>query len=153
MGKDEMIDAAYRDYLSHVVLGVEGGLDAIKGNLDDCLVQFDGHYGHFTNPSFAFGFRPHTREEFIGLCKGNPGFSERWGIRIEERPLGLKDRLKLLFMKMSSGVGLEMVDGGPRFNPGFDPSKYTSHKDCDEGGIPTKMVTITNKGESIHVYE
>ena len=71
---------AYKNYLKHTISGVEGGLDSITGYMDDCLVEFDGYYEHFsTNPSFAYGFRPHTQEEFINKIKTDDEFAKKWG--------------------------------------------------------------------------
>ena len=70
---------AYKNYLKHTITGVENGLDRIKGHLDNCLVEFEGSYEHFTNPSFAYGFRPHTQEEFINKIKTDDAFAYKWG--------------------------------------------------------------------------
>ena len=71
---------AYKNYLKHTITGVDGGLDRIAGYMDGCLVEFDGHYEHFsTNPSFAYGFRPHTKEEFINKIKTDDKFARKWG--------------------------------------------------------------------------
>jgi thymidylate synthase len=70
---------AYKNYLKHTITGVENGLDRIKGYLDNCLVEFEGSYEHFTNPSFAYGFRPHTQEEFINKIKTDDEFAKQWG--------------------------------------------------------------------------
>ena len=70
---------AYKNYLKHTITGVENGLDRIKGHLDNCLVEFEGSYEHFTNPSFAYGFRPHTQEEFINKIKTDDAFAKQWG--------------------------------------------------------------------------
>ncbi len=70
---------AYKNYLKHTITGVENGLDRIKGHLDNCLVEFEGSYEHFTNPSFAYGFRPHTQEEFINRIKTDDEFAKKWG--------------------------------------------------------------------------
>jgi thymidylate synthase len=43
------------------------------------LVEFEGSYEHFTNPSFAYGFRPHTQEEFINKIKTDDEFAKKWG--------------------------------------------------------------------------
>ena len=71
---------AYKNYLKHTISGVEGGLDRIAGYMDGCLVEFDGHYEHFsTNPSFAYGFRPYSQEEFINKIKTDDEFAKKWG--------------------------------------------------------------------------
>jgi thymidylate synthase len=70
---------AYKNYLKHTITGVENGLDRIKGYLDNCLVEFEGSYEHFTNPSFSYGLRPYTQEEFINKIKTDNEFAKKWG--------------------------------------------------------------------------
>jgi thymidylate synthase len=70
---------AYKNYLKHTITGVENGLDRIKGYLDNCLVEFEGSYEHFTNPSFSYGLRPYTQEEFINKIKTDDEFAKKWG--------------------------------------------------------------------------
>jgi thymidylate synthase len=70
---------AYKRYLIHTIEGVKNGFDRIKGHLDDCLVEFDGSYEHFSNPSFQYGYRPHTQEEFINKIKTDNEFAKKWG--------------------------------------------------------------------------
>ena len=69
----------YKRYLVHTIEGVKNGFDRIKGYLDDCLVEFDGSYEHFTNPSFQYGYRPYTQEEFINRIKTDDEFAKKWG--------------------------------------------------------------------------
>lgn len=70
---------AYKRYLVHTISGVNNGLDKIKGYLDNCLVEFNGEYEHFNNPSFQYGYRPHTQEEFINKIKTGDEFAKKWG--------------------------------------------------------------------------
>ena len=92
---NQMIDEAYNSYLKHTIIAVNTGLDRVKGYLNNCLVEYDGYYEHFTNPSFQYGYRPHTKEEFINKCKTDSEFSERWGLKIDERELSNKERINL----------------------------------------------------------
>ena len=73
------IDRLYKNFMVYVIDGVKNGFDKIKGYLDGCLVEFDGYYEHFTNPSFQYGYRPHTREEFIEKLKTDEEFNKKWG--------------------------------------------------------------------------
>lgn len=75
--KWNLIDA-YKRYLIYTIEGVKNGFDKIKGYLDNCLVEFDGSYKHFSNPSFQYGYRPHTQEEFINKIKTDNEFAEKW---------------------------------------------------------------------------
>jgi thymidylate synthase len=43
------------------------------------LVEFEGSYEHFTNPSFSYGLRPYTQEEFINKIKTDDEFAKKWG--------------------------------------------------------------------------
>ena len=74
-----MIDRLYKNYLVYVIEGVKNGFDRIKGYLDGCLVEFDGSYEHFTNPSFQYGFRPLTLDEFIDKLLFDDDFYQKWG--------------------------------------------------------------------------
>ena len=138
MKKEEIIDEAYLNYLQYTILGVINGLDRIAGHLDNCLVEYEGYYEHFNNPSFAYGFRPHTVEEFIDRCKTNPEFSEKWGLKIEERELSLKERTKY------------KKERGDRIARTF--AAYT-HQMLDNANIPTRLITLTYNNETIESYE
>lgn len=70
---------AYKNYLVHTISGVNYGFDKIKGYLDNCLVEFNGEYEHFNNPSFQYGYRPYTQEEFINKIKTDEEFAKKWG--------------------------------------------------------------------------
>jgi len=68
---------------------------------------------------------PFTKEEFINKCKTDPGFSEMWGLKIEERELSLEERATI-WNNTHNPVG----------------NIYT-HNQYDENDIPTKLITIT----------
>jgi thymidylate synthase len=70
---------AYKNFLVHTISGVNNGFDKIKGYLDNCLVEFNGEYEHFNNPSFQYGYRPYTKEEFINKIKTDDEFAKKWG--------------------------------------------------------------------------
>ena len=74
------------------------------------------------------------KEEFINNCKTNPEFSEKWGLKIEERELSLEERRKLA--KYDS----EFVS----------PMTVES---WDRNNIPTKLITLTYNNEKIESYE
>ena len=135
---NQIIDEAYNSYLKHTIIAVNTGLDRVKGYLNNCLVEYDGYYEHFTNPSFQYGYRPHTKEEFINKCKTDSEFSEKWGLKIEERELSLKERLNLV----STIIGEEKI------------RTYEDNLErVDKLNIPTKLITITYNNETIESYE
>ena len=146
--QQELIDEAYLDYLEYTVLGVTNGLDRIAGHLDNCLVEYDGYYEHFTNPSFSYGFRPHTPEEFINKCKTDEEFSEKWGLKIEERELSLFERYGLVRENgLCPKYSFEIENGKPT------PNKMSESEWYDNHNIPTKLITITYNDKTIISYE
>jgi hypothetical protein len=79
-----------------------------------------------------------NKEEFINKCKTDTEFSEKWGLKIEERELSLEERETLL---------LEIDDT-------FRTSTTQEIKlVLDEYNIPTKLITITYKKTIIESYE
>ena len=141
MNKEELLESLYNKYLEYTVMGVNDGLDRIEGYLDNCLVEFDGYYEHFTNPSFQYGYKPHTLEEFTNKCKTDTEFSERWGLKIEERELSLEERHKMALPIWREKYGL-LADMMVPTNVDNTPYK-----------IPNKLITITYNDKTIESYE
>jgi hypothetical protein len=83
---------------------------------------------------YSFDTDPMIKEMFIGKIKFNQWFSEKWGLKIEERELSLEERRKL------ANYESEFVS----------PMTVES---WDRNNIPTKLITITYKDEKIEVYE
>ena len=138
---NQIIDEAYNSYLKHTIIGVNTGLDRVKGYLNSCLVEYDGYYEHFTNPSFQYGYRPHTKEEFINKCKTDSEFSQRWGLKIVSRKLTNPERYKLWFSN-NYQTGMEYNESNM---PDFSDSYYEP--------TPTKLITITYNDKTIESYE
>ncbi len=79
-----------------------------------------------------------SKEMFIDKCKSDTVFSEKWGLKIQERELSLEERETLL---------LEIDDT-------FRTSTTQEVKlVLDEYNIPTKLITITYKKTIIESYE
>jgi hypothetical protein len=76
-----------------------------------------------------------TRGEFINKCKTDPEFSEKWGLKIEERELDMMERWAI-------------ADLTPNMEE-FDFANYM----CDKHNVPTKLITITYNNERIESYE
>jgi len=74
-----------------------------------------------------------SQEEFINKCKTDPEFSEKWGLKIEERELSLEERRKL--------ANYDSVFVSPM-----------TVESWDRNNIPTKLITIT-KITKIESYE
>ena len=70
------------------------------------------------------------KEEFINKCKKDPEFSEKWGLKIEERELSAQERVAI-----------------------FMENKRTNKFEDNNCDIPTKLITITYNNETIESYE
>jgi hypothetical protein len=116
--QQELLDEAYENYL-------KGGhikwLNQMEVNTPD---------GKMNIPI------PYTQEEFINKCKTDSEFSQRWGLKIEERELSLDERTK--YKKKRDGI----VRTAP----------YT-HQMLDNLNIPTKLITVTYNDIKIESYE
>jgi hypothetical protein len=81
---------------------------------------------------------PSTQEEFIDKCKSDSEFSEKWGLKIEERELTPKERIEL---------------AGGKIQDKYPALVEMSLRVCDERDTPTKLITLTYKDTIIESYE
>jgi hypothetical protein len=126
--QQELLDGAYENYL-------KGGhikwLNQMEVNTPD---------GKMNIPI------PYTQEEFINKCKTDTEFSQRWGLKIEERDLSLEERsiiAKSNHYEVSQNIKMFVRVDEDR----------TLHKNLDEINIPTKLITITYNDKTIESYE
>jgi hypothetical protein len=114
--------------------------------LDEVYRKYaDSHWTPPSNPKgkllsdqlFSLVPMEHSKESFTNKCKTNPKFSEKWGLKIEERELSLEERHDI------------------KEQYGFDCRKLAkpSIKKLDDANIPTKLITITYNNERIESYE
>jgi hypothetical protein len=141
--QQDLLNEVYEKYLKYTINGIETGLDKIKGHLDGCLVEYDGYYEHFTNPSFAYGYRTHNQQEFINKCKTDTEFSEKWGLKIDERELSREERIDLYAKEYTPGF--RNTYEKPFDN--FIDAKLTTRN------IPIRAITITYNDKTIESYE
>jgi hypothetical protein len=87
-----------------------------------------------------------TKEEFINKCKTDTEFSERWGLKIEERELSLEERS--IIAKSNHYEVSQNIKRSVRVD-----EDRTLHKNLDEINIPTKLITITYNDKTIESYE
>jgi len=92
-----------------------------------------------------FNGRNLTQEEFINKCKTDLEFSEKWGLKIEERELSLEERLEL-FRKTYPGKSVD--DFAPS---GMEVQSIRHQLDTryNKANIPTKLIAITYNNEKI----
>jgi hypothetical protein len=83
-----------------------------------------------------------SQEEFINKIKTDTEFSERWGLKIEERELSLEERYDLIEKdKYTQFVKWQSL--------GTDRIKEV----LDKENTPTKLITITYNNKTIESYE
>ena len=121
--QQELLDEAHKNYWSNA-----------KHNNLDCLVKQE-------EGSFLVEMRFYYKEEFINKCKTDTEFSERWGLKIEERELSLEERHKL-------ALPIWKEKYGPLAN-----MMVPTNVDNTPYKIPTKLITITYNDKTIESYE
>ena len=80
-----------------------------------------------------------TIEDFINKCKTDNEFSEKWGLKIEERELNTQERNEWFQVHLN----------------GNNPFMKSDWKDfeLDQQNIPTKLITITYNNIKLERYE
>ena len=83
------------------------------------------------------------KDRFINKIKTDSEFSEKWGLKIEERELSVIERIVI------AETSTEVIPG---FDSHFDTDEDV-HKVLDTWDVPTKQITITYNNETIESYE
>ena len=122
------IDEAYENYLKG------GDIKWLKQE------EVDTPIGKMNIPT------PYTKEEFINKCKTDTEFSEKWGLKIEERELSWKERVEIARKTLSKEEFFEYGNLSPFTTPIIT---YW----LNQNNIPTKLITVTYNNETIEVYE
>ena len=115
MNKEQIIDEAYENYSKEYEKDNSIGMCLLVKRVD----------GKST-------YRKPNKEMFVDLCTYDKTFSEKWGLKIEERELSLDERIKI-WQNQQDGRGqfiMELLDN-----------------------IPTKLITLTYNNETIEDYE
>ena len=119
--------------------------DRFNQIIDEVYQKYTTKYmGHEDIPS---------KDLFLFEIKKNKEFSEMWGLGIEERNLNLDERAKL----HSNPENFYEVHGTFSISDSIEnsnfPDKDWLHEQFDNGGIPTKLITMTYNNEKIEIYE
>jgi len=80
------------------------------------------------------------REMFINKCKTEPKFSEKRGLKIEERELSLEERYDWFIKTYNTNL--------TRSGNQYDMEDILNSNNC-----PTKLITITYNNETPESYE
>jgi hypothetical protein len=118
--QQELLDEAHNNYLNKC-------LDKkwMKEN-----VFFDGSSNHHL----------YLQQEFINKCKTDTKFSEKWGLKIEERELSLEERYDWFIETHHTNL--------TRSGNQYDMEDILNSNNC-----PTKLITITYNDKTIESYE
>jgi hypothetical protein len=122
--------------------------------IDGAYKNFEEWYNEHSGKEDYTGYYVPTKEEFIRLVKIDFEFSEKWGLKIDERELSLDERKKYhptpdIFEEIygwnwTSDMGLGTLD---------DEHKKEIHLGFDKLNIPTKQITLEYNNEKIEIYE
>ena len=125
MNKEQIIDEVYKNYLN------------------------EWTFEKYPNDGSVYSVEPikvkeHSKEQFVYRCKTDTEFSEKWGLKIEEKELIAQERLEWVKTNLSN------VEVG-----GFISNDEYSHKWVETlaNNIPTKLITLTYNNEKIESYE
>jgi hypothetical protein len=111
--QEELLDVAYENYSKEYEKDNSIGMCLLVARMD----------GKKT-------YRKPNKEMFVGLCTYDKTFSEKWGLKIEERELSLDEELEYMMGKVFSEEAL-----------------------THQVKIPTKLITITYNDKTIESYE
>jgi len=103
--------------------------------IDDAYENALLQYGFQWLPATQAGTSLESKESFIVRIKTDKEFSERFGLKIEERELDMFERWKIADL-----------------TPNMMEIDYCN-KLCDEHNVPTKLITVTYNNETVEIYE
>jgi 8-oxo-dGTP pyrophosphatase MutT (NUDIX family) len=114
--------------------------------IDDAYENALLQYGFQWLPATQAGTSLESKESFIARIKTDKEFSERFGLKIEERELAQRERVKLLQKAWKSN------DISPEHEE--VSTMWIEYKNLMEKyNIPTKLITVTYNDETIEIYE
>ena len=143
---NQIIDEVYRNYAdSHWIPSLEAN------EYGDPITDWLNEYG---DPEIYKKVERKLelidKEWFIHEIKTNPEFSEKWGLKIEERELSFKERRNLAHEYAVSHNKLPLCidahghEGIPKYHEVINKTGWN---------IPIKLITITYQENKIEVYE
>jgi hypothetical protein len=119
---------------------------------------YKNYYTEYENSTHLIGtgllwMTKETKDTFVYRGKIDSEFSERWGLKIEERELNLDERAKL----HPNPENFYDIHGTFSISDSIEDSNFPDkdwlHEQFDNSGIPTKLITITYNDKTIESYE
>ncbi len=139
MNKEKIINDVYKSYQKEINRKLENWIDIQEGDI-------------YEGTSLDDSGRVWTKEEFINKCKTDSEFSEKWGLKIEERELSLEERV------YNPNWGLTIKTGKPFhirpensvIDDGINKAIFNA---CELNNIPKRAITLMYNNETIENYE
>ena len=132
---NQIIDEVYENYTNYPLATIhDHHTNILYQNIDKGWCMLNGRSIISPHPT-----RHLTQEEFINKCKNNPEFSEKWGLKIEERELSLEERKRIYEIEYTNDIEVE--------NNHWLESKLKTRN------IPTKQITLEYNNEKTYCYE
>ncbi len=125
----ELLDEAYKNYIYNPDYKAEGVADLMGSQAGQLVIC-------------------PTIEDFINKCKTDSEFSEKWGLKIEERELSLFEKTTLYSTKTGQKDWKERVETTIE-----NQGEEILNKEFEKHNIPTKLITITYNDKTIESYE
>jgi hypothetical protein len=112
----------------------------------------NGNYGDYSkwvdNPLIS-GVQHLTKDSFIQLIKIDADFSQRWGLKIEERELSQEERLEIGIEKLNVVEEIDESD----LRKYIEDSVFNMTRLLNDKSIPTKVITTKYQNETVITYE
>jgi hypothetical protein len=138
--QQDVLDEAYENYEKHTPEQYVVGSDSDP--MRQCMV-----WKRKTDSSSGYPILERlSKEEFINRCKTDTEFSERWGLKIEERELSNDERFRIAYKDLELRKKLEAQSKMIRYPDGHNEV-------MDDANIPTKLITVTYNNKTIESYE
>jgi len=129
MNKEQIIDEVYERYS--------------KEYEKDSSIGFRlRHKDKNGNPTYGKG----NKESFINKCKTDDEFSQKWGVKIEERELSLGERNQI------GNFDYTMCDDSLIY-PTMEDDRKKYKELFDKENIPTKAITLIYQNKTVITYE
>jgi hypothetical protein len=127
--QQELLDEAYKNYSKEYEKDNSIGMCLLVKRLD----------GKST-------YRKPNKEMFVDLCTYDKTFSEKWGLKIEERELSRDERFRIAYKDLELKKELAAESLMLHYPDGHN-------KVMDDKNIPTRLITVTYNDKTIESYE
>jgi hypothetical protein len=140
--QQELLNEAYEKYYATLIDSItfsERGKHFKSNGL-----EFNSGYPNYVH---------YSKEEFINKCKTDPEFSEKWGLKIEERELSLEEKeWQLEKTHCINDIENDRIIYGHEWEK-YIQRQYEGIQSNQCIKIPTKIITITYNDKTIESYK